>query len=337
VVQAAGIRRPAAPNRPPLEDFDLRSLHASFALVRQGAFCISIDLELAWGFWDRPSREYDRLCAEKERAIVRALLDLFATHEVPATWAIVGRLLDRSDTLPPTREHLWYAPDLVEAIRHASPRHDVGSHGFAHVYFRESGRDTLRADLRCARRVHDDHGLDFTSFVFPRNQVAHLDLLCEAGIRVFRGTNAGWETTVREKLGETLGRAANLADKLLPTAPAVVLPRPHPSGLVELPASMSLLGRGGLRRLVRPDVARTKARLGLHRAIREGAVFHLWFHPSNFYWETDVQLRVLEGILDEACTLRDRDALEVRTMASYAAHRPAMTAPSTGGIHDATA
>jgi peptidoglycan/xylan/chitin deacetylase (PgdA/CDA1 family) len=288
-----------------------------------GALCISIDLELAWGIWDIPSAAYHRRCAEKERAVVGALLERFRSRSVPATWAVVGRLLDASEGIPDASgygDHIWYAPDLVDAIRAAPPGHDVGSHSFAHVYFRQLDRERLRADLRAARRTHERHGLAFTSFVFPRNQVAHLDLLAEAGVKVFRGPDLGWHASLRRRVGELPGRGANLLDKLLPIAPGVAEPRTHPGGLVELPGSMLLLGRdGALRRLVRPEITLLKAKRGLRRAAREGRVFHLWFHPANFYAETDVQLRVLEAILDEACALRERGVLETRTMASYAA------------------
>jgi peptidoglycan/xylan/chitin deacetylase (PgdA/CDA1 family) len=300
-----------------------------------GALCISIDLELAWGIWDEPSAEYHRLCAEKERTVVTAVLALFASRGVPATWAIVGRLLDPA-ARPPTQtefgERIWYAPDLVEAIRDASPRHDIGSHGFAHLYFHETDRDRLRADLLAARRLHDEHGLPFTSFVFPRNQVAHLDLLAEAGIRVFRGVDVGWHTVLRARLGGLPGRAANLVGSLLPISASVVQPRAHPPGLVELPGSMLLLGRNGLRRLVRPEIAELKAKRGIRQAARHGGIFHLWFHPANFYFDGDVQLRVLANVLDEACALRDRGGLEIRTMASYAGHAAALAgAPASHG------
>ncbi len=285
------------------------------------ALCVSIDLELAWGIWDKPSDEYHRLCLEKERAIVSAMLDLFASREIPTTWAIVGRLLDTSGRAPAPAafgERIWSAPDLVEAIRNASPTHDIGSHGFAHLYFQESDRDRIREDLRSARRIHDEHGLPFTSFVFPRNQVAHLDLLAEAGIKVFRGVDTGWHAAARRRLGKLAGRAAHLADEALPIPPMVVQPISHPFGLVEVPGSMLLLGRAGVRRLVRPEIAEAKAKLGLRRAARQGGIFHIWFHPSNFYYETEVQLRILENILDEACAMRDRAEIELRTMASFA-------------------
>jgi hypothetical protein len=289
--------------------------------VSTGALCVSIDLEMAWGIWDRPSPEYHRLCAEKEREIVDGLLGLFASREVAATWAIVGRLLDRDGDAAARSEHgdrIWYAPAIVEAVRAAAPRQDIGSHSFSHIYFGEADRAEIAADLETARRTHERHGLDFASFVFPRNQVEHLDLLAQAGIKVFRSVDVGWHTTVRLRAGKLPGRVANLTDKMLPVPPTAVHPQVHPNGLVELPSSMLLLARSGLRKLVRPELVALKARLGLEAARRNGGIFHLWFHPSNFYYETERQLQVLGSILDAACKMRDRGQLEIRPMSSYA-------------------
>jgi len=277
--------------------------------------CISIDLELAWGIWDKPNPDYHARCAERERKIVARLLEMFETYEVAATWAIVGRLLERD---PAHDQPIWYAPDLIEQIRAARIAQDIGSHSYAHVYFGETDRERLRADLAAARRVHDEHKLPFVSFVFPRNQVAHLDLLREAGIRVFRSVDQGWHIEVRDRLGKTAGRLANLADKVLPVPPATVHPITH-DGLVELPSSMLLLGRNGLRRAVHPSALAAKAMLGLERARRAGGIFHLWFHPSNFYYDTDRQLDTLERIVRRACTLRDRGQLAIQPMNEFAA------------------
>jgi len=345
-----------------------------------GALCISIDVELAWGIWDKPSADYHDRCAEHEATIVRRLVELFETYQIGATWAIVGRLLERDDGAARSTVHgdrIWYAPEVIEQIRRARVPQDIGSHSYGHVYFGETPRDALRRDLAAARRVHDAHGLPFTSFVFPRNQVAHLDLLREAGVRVFRSTDRGWHMTVRDRLGTGAGRLANLADKLLPIPPSSVQPVDHllghvpehaagqapgdavrqaPRGavgqatgdtvgqaseavarqaprdvagyvagaradhdavLVELPSSMLLMARNGLRRAIHPASIIGKARLGLRAARRTGGIFHLWFHPSNFYYEPDRQLATLEGIVAAAAAMRDRGQLEIRTMSSY--------------------
>jgi len=288
--------------------------------VSTGTFCISIDVELAWGIWDRPSADYFARCADREQRIIDAILALFSTHDIRATWAIVGRLLERTPAPPASSafgDEIWFAPGVVDAIRVASPVQDIGSHSFGHIYFGDATRDQVDRDLEAARRVHANHRLGFSSFVFPRNQVAHLDALAAAGIKVFRSEDLGWHVSLR-RLGKRIGQLANLGDKIAPIPPATVTPLVHSNGLVELPSSMLLMGRSGMRRLVRPEAMVWKARLGLRSAARTGRCFHLWFHPSNFYHETEVQLEVLEQIVGAAARMRDREQLEIRTMNDFA-------------------
>ena len=128
-----------------------------------------------------------------------------------------------------------------------------------------------RVDCVSAGEVHRAHSLAFRSFVFPRNAVGHLDALSRAGMRTFRGPDVGWASRVHA-LGSTIGRAANLADKFLPLAPQPVRAGPR-DGLVNIPGSMLLIGRNGLRRFVLPVLTRTKLAAGLRCAQRAGGVF----------------------------------------------------------------
>jgi hypothetical protein len=297
-------------------------------LMSVGAFCISIDLELGWGIWDRPQAAYFALCAEKERGIVRRLLDLFSRHEVPVTWAIVGRLLAQGRTPAPELprgDSIWYAPDLIDAILEARPTHEIGSHSYAHVYFDQVSTTAVREDLEAARAVHKSAGLGFKSFVFPRNGVANVDLLREFGLQVYRGADRGWPTSARQRWGRTVGRAAHLVDKALPTAPAIVRPQSIYGSravhdLTELPGSLLLMGRGGVRALLPPRAIVAKVRRGLDRAAsgHSGGVFHLWFHPSNFYYDTERQFGILDTALGAAATLRDRGRLRIAPMSAFA-------------------
>jgi hypothetical protein len=66
----------------------------------------------------------------------------------------------------------------------------------------------------------------------------------------------------------------------------------------------------------------------MERAVRQGGTFHLWFHPSNFTTDMEVQLALLERILRHADGLRARGLLEIRTMGDHvrdnlAGHHPA--------------
>ena len=223
-------------------------------------------------------------------------------------------------------DRIWYGPTLVDKIRQAKTEQDVGSHSFAHVRFGTLSRDEARQDLEAAQSVHAEHGLDFTSFVFPGNQVGHVDILQTMGIRVFRSRDQGWFIHVGRLAGVVAGEAANLADKMLPVPPRPVEPRDHVDP-VELPELDAALARNGLRRLARPEVTIAKARLGLAAAKNKRRVFHLWFHPSNLYYETDRQLSVIDRIVRAASAMRDRTEIDIVPM-SYFARSSSARSPS---------
>ena len=282
-----------------------------------GTLTISIDTELAWGNWDDLTDTKLREVEKLERPIIRRLVALFDRHEVPATWAIVAALLDPASAKGrPGREEHWYAPDMVETVMAARTSHDLGSHSGRHVYFDRTDEAELRDDLAFAVETHRRHGSTPVSFIFPRNYVARTDLLDEAGFKVFRSEDWAWHQRIRGR-NRLAGRAANLVDKILPFAPEAVRPvRVGP--LTDLAGSTLFLGRNGIRRLASRQSVAAKLRKGLDRAEREQGVFHLWFHPSNFYHRMEEQFAVFEELLKDVAARRDSGRMDIRTMASFA-------------------
>jgi hypothetical protein len=136
------------------------------------------------------------------------------------------------------------------------------------------------------------------------------------GLCTYRGPDYGWHSTAHN-INSLLGRTANLADKMLPIPPRPVVPQLH-NGLVNVPGSMLLLGRNGARRFVLPAVSRAKLSMGLARASHTGRVFHLWFHPSNFYYRRLEQLETLDWFLEHAANAAGRGEVDILTMASFA-------------------
>jgi peptidoglycan/xylan/chitin deacetylase (PgdA/CDA1 family) len=285
--------------------------------MQRGALTISIDLELAWGVWDHLTPDDLHMAETAERSICSALIELFDRYDVPATWAIVAALLDeKSAASHPGPVACWYAPDIIEELVRAKVRHEIGSHGGRHVYFDSISAAQAREDLEFAGDMHRTHALAFKSFVFPRNWVGHLDQLAGSGLRTFRGPDDGWADAVG-RFGGPLRRAANLIDKALPLPPQLVSATPR-DALVDIPGSMLLMGRNGVRRFVLPQVTRAKLAAGLERAKRSGQIFHVWFHPSNFYYRRDEQLATLAWFLDRAANDASRGVLEIRMMGSFA-------------------
>ena len=62
-----------------------------------------------------------------------------------------------------------------------------------------------------------------------------------------------------------------------------------------------------------------RARRGLERAMREGATFHLWFHPFNLASDVNGLLGGLESIFQEVHRLVKADRLTNPTMGELAA------------------
>jgi peptidoglycan/xylan/chitin deacetylase (PgdA/CDA1 family) len=294
----------------------------------KGKLVISIDLELAWGVWDKLTPAQLAAAESEERPICAALLALFERHDVPATWAMVAALLDAESAAGrPGSKASWYAPDIVEQVAASKVGHEIGSHGGRHVYFNAIDKAAARADLNFARAIHRAHGLAFKSLVFPRNAVGHLDVLAEAGLATYRGPDLQWFPVLAGP-ARPITRAANLADKLLPIPPRTGAPRSH-DRLIELPGSMLLLGRNGLRRFAFPAVTRSKLAIGLARAAESGGIFHFWFHPSNFYVRRQEQLDTVDWFLARAADAAGRGEIEIATMGDFAPAQAAAGAAAT--------
>jgi peptidoglycan/xylan/chitin deacetylase (PgdA/CDA1 family) len=285
--------------------------------MSKGKLTISIDLELAWGFWDILTPEILRMAESAERPICQRLLELFDRYHIPATWAVVAAVLDRASAQGRAgNEAAWYAPDVIERIRAAKTTHEIGSHGGRHVYYDRMSAADAGQDLDFIKQVHRDNGLALDSFIFPRNAVGHLDLLARAGLRTFRGPDTGW-VRVAPTLGSRLGKAVTFADKILPIPPAPARAQRR-DGLIDIPGSMLLPGRDGARRFILPAVSRAKLAMGLAWARHSGRTFHFWFHPCNFYYRREEQFATLDWFLARAADEASRGRIEICTMGAYA-------------------
>jgi peptidoglycan/xylan/chitin deacetylase (PgdA/CDA1 family) len=282
-----------------------------------GKLTISIDLELAWGFWDILTPDILRLSEAAERPICDKLLELFDRYHIPVTWAVVAGVLDRASAQGrPGNEASWYAPEIIERIRAAKTSHEIGSHGGRHVYYDRMSVVEAAEDLEFVKQIHRENSLALDSFVFPRNAVGHLDLLARAGLRTFRGPDTGW-VRLAPKLGSRAGKLVTFADKILPLPPAPARARRR-DGLVDIPGSMLLPGRDGARRFILPAVSRAKLAMGLAWARRSGETFHFWFHPCNFYYRAEEQFATLDWFLARAAEEARRGRIAICTMGSYA-------------------
>lgn len=331
------------------------------ALAR-GVFTLSLDFELIWGTHDLYGPERFRAdCELERREIIERLLALFAELQISATWCAVGHLfLDRCQAEHGHKhpeivrsEHGWFPHDwfvhdpceteddhsifvgrsLIEKIRACPTPQEIGSHGFSHIVLGDAGcsRATAASELAACVRVAQEQGIELRSFAFPRNLVGHLDVLREYGFTCYRGPEPHWYE--RESWPSLVKRLASLSGVLLATKPPLVLPELTAVGLWNIPGSMIYFPPHGLRRYVPVSLRIKRAVKGLRAAARTRRVFHLWFHPTNLAIEMEAMFDGLRAILEEACTLRERNELDILPMGALVpAYKEAQEVEAMAGV-----
>ncbi len=323
-------------------------------LLPGGALVVSLDFELFWGMRDKvPLRRYRRNILGGRQAVPR-MLERFAAHEVHATWATIGFLMcrDRDElrAVLPARRPLyqdprlrlddalaaldsadadpafWFAPDLVAQVQ-AAPHQEIATHTLSHYTCLEPGQqaDDFRADLDAALSLHEARlGQRPTSIVFPRNQVAYLDVCADLGLTAWRGATAGRLYTPRPDGEERLRRRAlRLVDAYVPLAASTTwTPQQQAAAtagkdLVEVRASRFLRPvLPALDALEPLRLRRIEQEMAL--AARQGRIFHLWWHPHNLGADLDRGLATLDHVLSCYRRLADAHGMVSLTMAEAA-------------------
>jgi hypothetical protein len=314
--------------------------------VQNGTFVISLDFELIWGVRDKRTIADYSANILGVREVVPALLDLFAERNIACTWATVGFLFFATKkgllaALPARRprytdarissyhyfnevgadeerDPYHYGLSLIRRILDY-PSQEIGTHTFSHFYCLEQGGDitAFRADLEAARRAAGTLGIKLASIAFPRNQVAHLSVCREFGLRAFRGNEGVWFHGARSEAEQThLVRACRLLDSYLPIGGAYGHEPAFVDGIVNVPASRFLRPVGNSAALERLRMQRITS--AMEKAARRRRLFHLWWHPHNFGVHLEQNLAFLRGILDCFRTLQEGYGMRSMTMAAVA-------------------
>lgn len=287
--------------------------------LKRGAVLFTADFEMAWAF------RFSRTCRPRavemgmlERRNVPILLDLFARHSLPATWATIGHLfLGRCSRDASGRAHpemprpgyfsnrnwrftagdwydddpctsladdpAWYAPDLVERILSAGPGHEIACHSFSHVDFSDGNcpKGLANAELDACQSLAAEVGVRLKSMVFPGGTLGNFASLKERGFLCYRR----------------------------PSKYHLDLPTSGSGGLIAVPSSL------GLERDPygwSKDFHLGMIRKFLDRAARSRLACHFWFHPSMDIWYLE---NVMPGIIEMVAAYRDAGMLRPMTMA----------------------
>ncbi len=250
--------------------------------MKCGTFCISIDHELLWGRKDLDYKSFIPK-VKRERIIIKRLILLFKKYNIPATWAVVGKIFEKGDPL-------WHGPDTIKQIS-SHKIQEIASHTYSHDILTEISKTKIEAEMENPRKLK--------SFVFPRNKVSSIYLLKKHGFIAFRGKDRNeWEL-------------------LAFNTPPVYKPN-KVMGLTNIRGSLYFVSGRGLRKFIPKSFRLIKAKMGIDNAIKQNAVFHLWFHPVDFADDTEKLFSDLENTLKYANSKRGEGLLEIKTMGQIA-------------------
>jgi hypothetical protein len=290
-------------------------------------FILSLDCEGKWGVADHLSARHRRdLSDQRLREAYRSIVAVLDEFGIPATFAFVGAFTQsRSDfaklrpaieelgrsapgylgpalaDLDRTRGEGWHGDHFVELVGEARAGHEIALHGVTHVPWTDLDAAAAAAELSLLQQLEGPIRSSKT-FVYPRNLVAHTDLLASHG---FEGYHMARERS----------RAVSLLSEfnLFEAPERAVAPA---KGIVRIPAGFFLNWRSGARRLVPPTVTGARARRLLQRAAANDGVVHYWLHPENIA-SAPSTLRLLKMLVGEVARARDAGHCEAMTQLSY--------------------
>jgi peptidoglycan/xylan/chitin deacetylase (PgdA/CDA1 family) len=292
-------------------------------------FILSLDCEGKWGVADHLGRhEHETLTGARLRDAYGCLLALLDEFSIPATFAFVGLFGESEDSFKHIRSEVerlaarspdylalalrdidhgsrdgWHGSWAVDATGAARTPHEIALHGITHVPWGGIDREAAEEELRLYPVLSSAVGKSRT-FIYPRNQVAHVDLLARLGIEGYR-----LPPPKRSRL-------ASLASEFNVLTPPEADPAPVPAGPAEVPAGYFVNWQRGMRRLVPMPVSLFRLNRMLARAAASGEVVHFWLHPENLA-SAPRTLDLLRVMMASVARERDAGRCQVMTQLAY--------------------
>lgn len=254
-----------------------------------GTVVVSLDFELGWGHRTIRPEYVAKLRNETDvlHERILALIDLFERYDIPATWAVVGKLLSHGS------DPLFHDHTLFETLLSSAPDHEIGLHSHQHQPFDELTLDEARDDVEAGLAALREWDCTPQSFVFPRNRVAHLEVLREHGFTHYRDASS-------------TSRAHRIAALWWPDVVDLPLADEIPVGV---PETTFLAAR-------RPSwFLHRSIKRGLRRAAATDGMVHYWLHPHNVVTDPSL-LETLGQIFSTINEFRTRGTIEARTIGS---------------------
>ena len=300
-----------------------------------GRFILSLDCEGKWGVADHLGPAEHRTLGDASlREAYRSVVALLDEFDIPATFAFVGLFGESISSfrrLRPAVEQLaegardylrpalddmdhgsgegWHGDWAVEMAGAAKAQHEIALHGISHVSWDQMNDAFVAEEMALYRELEGPVGRSLT-MVFPRNRVAHADLLPSIGIEGYR--------LARKRRS----RVRSLAAELYIFERGDQVPIGSDLSPVPIPAGYFVNWQHGLRRLVPKAVSERRFANILTDAEATEGVCHFWLHPENIA-SAPATLDLLRGIIRRVVRARDTGRCIVQTQIDYCRLRKA--------------
>ena len=255
-----------------------------------GKVSISFDCEGKWGMIDENQSWINSLSDKNLYEIYEFILSVLEMNNLKATFGFVGALLEseiefrkKVENFELGPEHkLWikkffkkyennaegyFLPGIKDLFK--DNKHELATHGYCHIPFNLLSEEEAIQELLLVKSQMLDAGIFYSSIIYPRNKIAHTEILRKYGIKRYRGLpnhlNSKFLPTKLNYLIESL----NLYKK------AESLNKDF------VPGGVMIHWFHGYRKLIPLSVSYKKYDSMLKDAIKNNKVAHLWLHPHN--------------------------------------------------------
>jgi peptidoglycan/xylan/chitin deacetylase (PgdA/CDA1 family) len=151
--------------------------------LEKGMFIISIDVDVGsreLGVMNKGNNDEavsrhmsEYRVGEIDEIAFPLFVSTFDDFEIPVTFAIRGQLTEVNDS-------------ILELFPKSSVKHDIGAHGYYHREFTKLSRNEAENELNLISTGMKKFGIIPRSFVFPKDRVAHLELLEKHGYKCYK-------------------------------------------------------------------------------------------------------------------------------------------------------
>lgn len=293
---------------------------------------ISLDCEGKWGLSDKPleTKKFTNLNLINT---YKKIDKFFTKLQIPVTYAFVGSLILNENEKKnyecfydlkecyskPLINYLksdeenkkegWFVPELYYLIN--KDINEVACHSFSHLSFSKyKEKSIIDKEMINCKLVEKYKKIKFKTFVFPYNEIAHLDKIEEYGFNGFR-----YHKILKKNIttkAKNLFNEWNVWEKVYNQNEYN-----EKLNLVKIPGGFFFNWRFKWRKYLIPElVTYVKWKNLINYAIQHDKTLNLWFHPHNILTAPST-FNVLKKVILEANRMRDKGKLNIITQASY--------------------